>query len=226
MSVSQSKFKNMWDKFKVYMKKNKTEIQLLEPLSTVIRLCLLSFQVKGTKIAIYNNRIYSQNPNILQGTIRWTYGNKRNELHYLYRPIIIATQQYNTNTIDSLQKIFDFAIRGLNNLKKAYGNHSGILVCHSIDLYKDAIRKKVSEKEIKEITNDELTSKLYSKFKNLWNEEQIKLIAELLTQADKTSDNQIETKAYIKAIDSILQSKETQSLEIIKKFTKNITNKN
>jgi len=218
--MDKSKLKNFWNNLKLYMKNSKTEIQLLEPLSTVIRLCLLSFDSEGTKLAICNNRIYSQYPNFLQGTIRWTYGNKRNELHYLYRPIVIATQQYDDNRIGGLETIFDFAIRGLDKLKKAYGASSGILVCHSIDLYKDAIQKKLSQKEIEIITNDEITSKLYDKFRNLWTNEQIKLISDLLLQADKNNN---ETESFIKAIDSILQIKEKTSLDIINSFTKNIT---
>jgi len=217
---NKSKLKSFWNKIKLYMKNSKTEIQLLEPLSTVIRLCLLSFDIEGTKLAICNNRIYSQYPNFFQGTIRWTYGNKRNELHYLYRPIVIATQQYDSGEIQDLDIIFNFAIQGLDKLKKAYGTTSGILVCHSIDLYKDAIQKKLSKKEIELVTNDEITSKLYSEFKNLWTEAQIKLISQLLLQADKKNN---ETESFIKAIDSILQVKEKKSRDIINKFTKNIT---
>ena len=51
--------------------------------------------------------------------------------------------------------------------------------CHSIDLYKDAIQKKLSIKEIEIITNYEITTKLYNEFKNLWSNEQIKLISEI-----------------------------------------------
>ena len=219
--MNKSKFKNFFEKIKLYFKKNKTEIQLLEPLSTVIRLSLLSFETEGTKLAIYNNRIHSQYPNFFQGTVRWTYGNKRNELHYLYRPIVIATQEYDSKEIKELETIFDFAIRGLDKLKKAYMTNSGILVCHSIDLYKDAIQKKLCKNEIENITNDEITSTIYGEFRNLWSDEQIKLISELLIQANKRNN---ETESFIKAIDSILQIKEKKSLEIIDKFTKNITN--
>ena len=73
-----------------------SNLQLLEPLTCIIRLAMLNFQENGTKIAIYNNRISSQLPNLIQGAKRWVYGNKRNELHYLYKPIIIAIHKWTT----------------------------------------------------------------------------------------------------------------------------------
>ena len=56
--------------------------QILEPLTTIVRLAIISFKSVGTKIAITNNKIYVQSPNLAQGVIRWTYGNNREEIHY------------------------------------------------------------------------------------------------------------------------------------------------
>ena len=94
------------------------------------------FDLEGTKIAIYNNRIFTQKPNFMQGTIRWTYGNKRNELHYLYKPIIIAINKYNAKENENIKIIFEYAIKGLEKLRNTYKQKSGTIICHSIDLYK------------------------------------------------------------------------------------------
>ena len=228
---------NLVDKLNSLLKdKKKKQLQLLEPLSTIIRLAILYFDLQGTKIAIYNNRIFTQKPNFMQGTIRWTYGNKRNELHYLYKPIIIAIHKYKAELNDDIKIIFEYAVKGLEKLRSTYKQKSGTIICHSIDLYKEAITKSIEkksnnkkskdEKEVnltESISYDDITSKLYDDFYNLWNEEQIKIIADLLKLADKQTD--IKSKvSFVEAIDSIIKNKETKSLELINLATENITN--
>ena len=72
--------------FKHQPKINHNTLQLLEPMSAIIRLAMLCFESNGTKISNYNNRIYKQYPGLLQNHKMWTYGNKRNQLHNLYNP--------------------------------------------------------------------------------------------------------------------------------------------
>ena len=226
------KITNLLDKTK-----NKTYLQLLEPLSTVIRLCILYFNIEGTKIAIYNNRIFSQKPTFMQGTSRFLNGHKRNELHYLYKPIIKATQQYNPNN-DDIKVIFEFAIKGLEKLKTTYKNKSGTIICHSIDLYKESIQKTIDDIKIKKNQNtrsnnesnhnddkiscDELTDNLYEEFYNLWDKEQIKIISDLLQLAYKHRKHNSTSLAFIESIDSIIKNKEKLSLDLINKATENI----
>ena len=45
---------------------------LLDPLTCIIRCAILAFKPFGTKISILNNRITYHEPNLLQGTIRWS----------------------------------------------------------------------------------------------------------------------------------------------------------
>lgn len=232
MNNTKQLINGIWNKINNLLDKKGNNLQLLEPLSTIIRLCILHFDLEGTKIAIYNNRIFNQAPNFMQGTVRWTYGNKRNELHYLYRPIIIATQKYNINNED-IKNIFKYAIKGLEKLKSTYKKNDGTIICHSIDLYKEAINKAILKEKIKNIDKleemnnlikcDEITTRLYEEFYQLWDNDQIKIISELINKADKT-DDYLDKLSFIKAIDSILKNKEKKSLMLIEKKTENITN--
>ena len=55
-----------------YVKKKPDEnIQILEPLSVIINLATVSFKQDKTKIAIANNKIYIQEPNVRQGPVRY-----------------------------------------------------------------------------------------------------------------------------------------------------------
>ena len=49
---------------------------ILEPLSTILRLIIYIYKEKGTKISIYDNAIYYNEPSFLQGLIRNFNGDK------------------------------------------------------------------------------------------------------------------------------------------------------
>ena len=110
--------------------------QILEPLSTMIMLSIISFKNIGTKIAISNNKIYLHPPNVIQGAVRWTFGNNREEIHYLLKPIFRALNIYSPliHEIKDIRIIFEYSIKGLRLLKDSYNNTSSVL-CHAIDLY-------------------------------------------------------------------------------------------
>jgi hypothetical protein len=220
-SVS-TKFMDALSRINEYFKKkefiNSNKLQLLEPLTSVIRLAMLNFEPIGTKIAIYNNCITPQLPNVFQGTIRSIYGNKRNELHNLYKPILMATHYYDSKDNDDVRAIFSHAIKGLEKLNNTYSEHDSDIVCHSIKLYREILLKKKSKS--RQISSDDVTNSLYEKFTELWTDEQITLVAGLLAEASKENE---ETPAFLSSIDAILKVKENSSVKIINEFTQNIT---
>jgi hypothetical protein len=205
-----------------------SNLQLLEPLTCIIRLAMLNFQENGTKIAIYNNRISSQLPNLIQGAKRWVYGNKRNELHNLYKPILISLKYYDRNNDVDIRTIFDYAIGGLDKLTQTYSEHENDIVCHSIKLYREILSTSKKNKSSKtyvesQLKEDDLTSPLYELFNELWNERQISIIAALLQEAEVCEENEEEICAILEAIDKLLQVKENSSVKIINTFTLNLT---
>ena len=104
-------WKQVYSYLSVFGKYEKIEdSQILEPLTTIVRLAIISFKSVGTKIAITNNKIYVQSPNLAQGVIRWTYGNNREEVHYLLKPIFRALQLYDPKKDKHYKCIFIFAI--------------------------------------------------------------------------------------------------------------------
>ena len=73
---------------------DKDKNSIIEPLICLIRLAILDFKPMGTKISIFNNRICYNEPNILQGAVRWSNGDTRDDLHNIYLPITKATYWY------------------------------------------------------------------------------------------------------------------------------------
>lgn len=205
-------------------------IQILEPLTTIITLSIVSFKQIGTKLAVQSNKIYIQSPNITQGAIRWTYGHNREEIHFLLKPIIRVVQIYDPNENENIKILFEYAIKGLKLLKQSYNNNSSTL-CHTLDLYisiiDNTIKKKNSNIEtlhyMDTLCNDLNLSQnsrvnFDNLFKGIWKDDEIKLICTMLKLAN--TDNIQERKSYIIAIESIVSTKEQFINKIIENTNK------
>lgn len=219
-----------------------TNKQILDPMSCIVRLALLNFKDKGTKISITNNRIYYQLPNVFQGTVRWTNGDNRNDLHNLCNPIEKAIEWYRPDKNESIRVIFEYAIRGLKKLKKAYtmgdkkiGDSS--LICHSLNHYIFLLQSAVSENESERLdklksdnnqlrtiweSNSEVRSELRddfssrSKFREIW------IVQELLSLINSKKRNGKSYTYLMDAIEQILQDKDEQVLLIVMQISSSI----
>jgi hypothetical protein len=234
----------------------------------MIRLAMLAFREIGTKISINNNRIIIIQPSIIQGTLRWTYGDTRQDLHHLLHPIVKAIELYDIN-LPYIFNIFKYTSIGLTKLKSSYNDDSSI-ICHSlihyISIVDKALEAKLTKKpevepvkkpeiepakkqskkqesepskkqevelskkqEVEESKKQEkqeldtirersvsidtdLSTILYKSFKELWTEEQLLLINNLLEESFRHSK---ESNSYLDAIDTIVKVKEASACEII-----------
>ena len=126
----------------IFNEKDKNSI--IEPLICLTRLAILEFKPVGTKISIFNNKITYNEPNILQGAVRWSNGDARDDLHNIYLPITKASKWYDVKHED-IKNIFRFSIRGLEKLKKSYSKNSTIN--HSLQYYIDCLRNSLNTGE-------------------------------------------------------------------------------
>jgi hypothetical protein len=191
--------------------------QILDPLTTMIKLAILGYKPYGTKLAIDKNRIYFQEPTILQGFWRWAYGNKRYELHHLLNPIMKAVKRYD-KTKPNIKLIFDQSIYGLQTLKSSY-NDSSSVVTHSLDLYISIINN-TAHLQSTELTDIE-TETQYSIFRELWTEDEIQLVSSMIEQI-KNSNNQPNTTTYLEAVNTILSMKEERANELLRDLTQRL----
>jgi hypothetical protein len=203
---------------------NDTSKQILDPLSCVIRLGLLTFKEKGTKISISNNKIYFQPPNILQGPVRWTCGDGRADLHNLCNPIERSIIWYNSSENKCIENIFKLAIKGLCRLKQSYiikntrvGDSN--LVCHSISHYINLLQNKLDNKDIDKISDDNGDN---SYFRGLWKTEEIVIVDDLFSLAFEKKNKNEEFTYAINAIEAILQQKDQNVANIINKISTSI----
>lgn len=200
--------------------KNDEKIQIIEPLTCMIRLAILSFKPKGTKICIYENSIYIQEPGYLQGTIRWISGDNRNDLHYLFAPISKCLLKWKPSENEAIKNIYQLAILGLTKLKTGYNYNSGSsLTSHSIDLYINLIKDSINGKNPVEVPEDDKHNN-YTFFSRLWNIDQIDIINNLFIQA---TNHKPDSESYLDAIENIVSTKVRCAKELIVKHMQTIT---
>lgn len=198
------------------------ERQVLDPLTTMVKLAILAFKPNGTKIAIDSNHITFQEPTVFQGFWRWAYGNKRYELHHLLNPILKVVKRYDVSN-PSIKLIFQNAVLGLDKLKQSYNNSSSV-VNHSLDLYMSIINNVLmpdtkSNNVFNSVQEDDEHPSYISIFKDLWRDDEIVLVANMLVQIQTSAK---ESTTYLDAINTILIMKEDRAYELISDLTKRL----
>lgn len=127
--------------------KNKNII--LDPMSCLVKLALLSFYDNGTKISIYQNRIMFNEPGLLQGTYRFFNGDGKEDLHNLFNPLQKSIDWYWEKDNNEINFLFENSINGLKSLKKSYRDN--FMIQHLIDYYITILENKKKIKISKNI---------------------------------------------------------------------------
>ena len=180
---------------------------IIDPLTCLIRLAILEFKPINTKISIKNNRITYNDPNILQGTLRWTNGDKRSDIHNIYNPILKAIQWYEPDNED-IKNIFKYSLKGLEKLKMSYEENS--IISHSIEYYITFIKQNFKNKKNKETE----TNTIFFQFKELWSDRELNIINNMLLELADQYDDSVDN-SLIEAIEVILNKKEEIVADII-----------
>jgi hypothetical protein len=200
--------------------------QLLEPLTCIIKLCILHLKDEGTKLQIINNSIKFQEPDLLQGTSRWLNGDTRSDLHNLCNPIQISLEWYNPDDNDDLKYIYTRALLGVESLGKSYNIDTiSSLVANTISHYKILIQAGLDNSTFigdSTISDSSSEVEINNQYKNLWTTNEISIIKSLLEiSIEKKSKNENYSK-YLESMESILDDKDERVREILFKTNTNI----
>lgn len=204
---------------------NKDKNLILDPLSCIIRLALLTYKTEGIKISISNNKISYHEPNFLQGTIRWTNGDNRNDLHNLFNPIIKSLEWYSLQN-NKINYIFKYSSLGLQKLMNSYNKNS--VVYHSLKHYSETIDNLLNKTELIDDDNnldifvdyDNLLvnnkNSIYQQLINLWTVNDINIIYNSLLEIDKyyQKKDYYNINNYISIIEQFLANKDSSVVTI------------
>jgi len=184
-------------------KNNKEKNIIIDPMSCLIKLGLLTFYPAGTKISIADNKISISEPSIFQGTFRFLNGDGREDLHNLCAPIMKSIEWYWNPEDKEIGALFDYAITGLDKLRTTYPPNS--IISHCLDLYAQyLVGKKVKKledmgvvKKKKAVTAAEVEddNKIHNFLKSMWSPREIHIIIQTLLEYDaklKTNKQEID----------------------------------
>jgi len=189
----------------------KDTYNILEPITTLLKICLLKYHTIGTKLSVKDNKLSLIKPSLVQGYIRWENGDNRNDLHNLYVPLIkVIEWDYFNVPKDAVIKI---AINGLLNLKKTYEDNS--IIQYTIDHFINIMKgKDINNDDLPPIINtyDGLSNIMI----NMWNENQLDIVFKIILEIDITKDIELQN-TLINSLNIILNDKEERVCNLLKK---------
>ena len=190
---------------------------ILDPLSVIIKLAIISNKPAGTKILIQNNIVYFQEPGMFQAVARYFFNTNKTDLQYLYNPIHIACQSFLSQEFikitPRIKSLFECAKFGIERLKETYKNSPMICLC--LNYYTILISNYLDQNYNEDMFCKDWMTNLYSveiieKFNIHWTKEKINIILELiyfLTTDKMCGNNVLSLENIMNNID-----KETQKL--------------
>ena len=184
-----------------------TSTQILDPLTTVIRLAILSFKILGTKISIHFNKIEYQEPTLLQGTFRWKNGDKRSDLHNLCNPLKICRLKYDPNEDERINNIYKKSIQGLHKLQHLYDGNA--------DSTKHALSHYINIIKGEDLNIDQNQLEIYDKFNTIWSDKDIDIINNLMIEIENKFTKEEDITPYLNSIDALLNGKDLKIREIL-----------
>lgn len=213
-------FNNNFKEFIVSLFETKRD-SILDPLTCIIRLSILEFKPIGTKISLNNNKIKYNDPSAIQGALRWTNGDNREDLHNLFNPLKKAVLWYDVKNPE-IKNLINYSIRGLEKLQSSYNKNS--VISHSMQYYIDYLRNSLDEKNKNQNnqTNEEEENEntISKQLRDLWNEREITIINNIILELeDNRKANKPEfiqeQESLIKTMETILNRKEQKVSNIL-----------
>jgi hypothetical protein len=183
---------------------------ILDPLSVIVKLAILSNKPVGTKLLIQNNVIYFQEPGPFQSISRMFYKTNKTDLQYIYNPLNIACLYFLSKTsVEKTPRMKDLFVCAQNGLKKLIETYKACsIITLTLNYYYALLNN-----HIQQIYNESMfikdgftcyyTQDVCDTLNKQWSQEKIKVILDLITFLLKCSDNPSNVKSLETIIDGI-----------------------
>jgi hypothetical protein len=217
--------------------------QILDPLSTLCKIALLTFYENGSKLSIYDNIIEVQRSEGKQWIIRTYRGDCKEHISLLYNPIVKAIHWYifpnlkqnkladtenkisehnylDEKKIKSIKSIMCFAIDGLRRLKQTYKDGNVVL---ALQLLINNLKIATSDEpsfELFEDYNDNINFEdsgilNYEKIKEIWNSDTMSSISNQFALCDKYKDNKTELDNILESLNLMLKNTDSKFKKLV-----------
>lgn len=185
---------------------------ILDPLSVIVKLAILSSKPIGTKLLIKNNIIYFQEPGPFQGICRLVYKSNKIDLQHMYNPINIACCFFLTKSFvekrPKIKELFMCAQDGLKKLIETYKSctiititlnyYYALLTNHIQQIYNENMFMRDSYTSYyTQVVNDSLNKQ--------WTDEKIKVILDIITFLLKNREKNMDNIVNVKSLETIME---------------------
>ncbi len=185
-------------------------VYILDPLSVIIKLAIISNKPVGTKLRIDNNMIYIQEPGPFQAFCRYIFRSNKTDIQYLYNAIEIACNKYlNEQSMKDYPKMKDLFVcaqNGILRLIETYRSCSVMRLClnYYLSLISNHLDKKNNEGLFR---NDGMTpfynNETITKLSKVWSGEKIRIVLNLTTFLVNDSNAETNVKSLETIMDGI-----------------------
>lgn len=191
---------------------------ILDPLSVIIKLAIISNKPIGTKLRINNNIISLQEPGPFQAICRYVFKNNKTDIQYLYNPIELACNNYLIQNViqqnPKIKDLFKCAQNGILRLIETYKSCSVMRIC--LNYYLSLISNHLDETHNdllfrKDGMSPFYTAELLEKLSKIWTQEKIKIILNLTTFL--SNDDSAETN--VKSLETIIDGIDKQVNQLL-----------
>jgi hypothetical protein len=193
---------------------------ILDPLSVIVKLAILSNKPIGTKLLIQNNVIYFQEPGPFQSIARMVYKSNKTDLQYIFNPINVAclhflSKQFSDKT-PRIKNLFLCAQNGVKRLIETYKSCSIINI--TLNYYYSLLTNHINQTYNETMfVKDNLTCYYAESINELlnkqWADEKIKVVLDIITFLGK-NDN----PNNVKSLETIMEDIDKNSQSIINEF--------
>lgn len=191
-----------------FLNKPKQKNIIIDPMSCIIKLGILSFYPEGTKICITDNQMSYDFPTLYQGSVRFVKGDAHEDLHNLFNPICHFIKWYGNDQKQDISLLFERAVIGLEQLQKTYIATSTIN--HTLNYYISTLKNKININP----TETESSNEIHNFLKVLWNDREVNIIIEMFKEfIDKKDKEETillegECQNYLDSINNLTKIKE------------------
>jgi len=193
------------------------KLLILDPLSVIIKLAILSKKPVGTKLLIQNNIIYFQEPGPFQSLCRIVYKSNKTDLQYMYNPINIACLHFlPKNIIEKIPRIKNLFVCAQNGLKKLIETYKSCsILTITLNYYYAILSNHISEQYndkmfVKDNFTNYYTPTIIEVLNKQWTDEKIKVILDLISFLIKHDDTN-----NVKSLENIMEGIDSHTNKLI-----------
>ena len=190
---------------------------ILDPLSVIVKLAILSNKPVGTKLLIQNNIIYFQVPGIFQSITRMVYKSNKTDLQFIYNPINIACSHFlSKQFVEKTPKIKSLFLCAQNGIKKLIETYKSCsIITITLNYYYVLFTNHIgntynSTMFVKDNLTCYYTETINDAFSKQWTNEKIKVILDIITFLQKN-----ENPNNVKSLENIMEEIDQNTQNII-----------